>query len=206
AAIAVPNFLEAQVRSKVSRSKADMRSCAVAIEAYSVDWNTPPSDCGNGAVTNGYRPYDLWDDGSNNWSVQPTANFTIGFELTTPVAYISSAAALKDVFKLDRTITGSQSGREFYCFASWRWREKCTGTSFAIQTDRNGFWLLMGAGPDRYVNNKVSTAGDFSQNIYIPRGINYDPTNGTVSNGDIYYSQKFGAFGWERPDPRPADL
>jgi prepilin-type N-terminal cleavage/methylation domain-containing protein len=28
AAIAVPNFLEAQVRSKVSRAKADMRSIA----------------------------------------------------------------------------------------------------------------------------------------------------------------------------------
>ena len=37
AAIAVPNFLEAQVRSKVSRTKADMRSLATAIEAYAVD-------------------------------------------------------------------------------------------------------------------------------------------------------------------------
>jgi prepilin-type N-terminal cleavage/methylation domain-containing protein len=32
AAIAVPNFLEAQVRSKVSRSYADMRSIATATE------------------------------------------------------------------------------------------------------------------------------------------------------------------------------
>ena len=34
AAIAVPNFLEAQTRSKVSRTKADMRTCATALEAY----------------------------------------------------------------------------------------------------------------------------------------------------------------------------
>lgn len=43
AAIAVPNFLEAQVRSKVSRVKADMRSYATALEAYCVDNNEYPS-------------------------------------------------------------------------------------------------------------------------------------------------------------------
>ncbi|HUT23153.1 MAG TPA: prepilin-type N-terminal cleavage/methylation domain-containing protein [Sumerlaeia bacterium] len=37
AAIAVPNFLEAQVRSKVARSHTDMRSIAVAMEAYCTD-------------------------------------------------------------------------------------------------------------------------------------------------------------------------
>ena len=37
AAIAVPNFLEAQTRAKVSRTKADMRSVATAIEAYRLD-------------------------------------------------------------------------------------------------------------------------------------------------------------------------
>ena len=31
AAIAVPNFLEAQTRAKVSRNKADMRSCTTAL-------------------------------------------------------------------------------------------------------------------------------------------------------------------------------
>ena len=50
AAIAVPNFLEAQVRSKLARSKSDLRQCTVAWTAYRVDhndyppdWNTPPS-------------------------------------------------------------------------------------------------------------------------------------------------------------------
>ena len=42
AAIAVPNFLEAQTRSKVSRAKADMRSLATALEAYAVDYNNYP--------------------------------------------------------------------------------------------------------------------------------------------------------------------
>ena len=37
AIIATTNFLEAQVRAKISRARADMRTLAVAVEAYAVD-------------------------------------------------------------------------------------------------------------------------------------------------------------------------
>ncbi len=37
AAIAVPNFLEAQVRSKIARVKSDHRTLVTAIESYRVD-------------------------------------------------------------------------------------------------------------------------------------------------------------------------
>src|SRR5690606_30487048 len=40
AAVAVPNFLEAQVRSKVVRAQADMRTLALAVEAYAADTNS----------------------------------------------------------------------------------------------------------------------------------------------------------------------
>ena len=42
AAIAVPNFLEAMVRSKISRVKSDMRTIGLTIEAYIVDNNSYP--------------------------------------------------------------------------------------------------------------------------------------------------------------------
>jgi type II secretion system protein G len=42
AAIAVPNFLEAQTRSKIARAKADMRTIATAVEAYALDYNRHP--------------------------------------------------------------------------------------------------------------------------------------------------------------------
>src|SRR3978361_2219273 len=58
AAIAVPNFLEAQTRSKVVRVKADMRTLATALEAYRVDndkclksWPDGTSKPGPGAPT-----------------------------------------------------------------------------------------------------------------------------------------------------------
>ena len=49
AAIAVPNFLEAQVRAKITRVKSDQRALATAIEAYVVDYN---SICGTNDINN----------------------------------------------------------------------------------------------------------------------------------------------------------
>ncbi|MBM3333640.1 prepilin-type N-terminal cleavage/methylation domain-containing protein, partial [Candidatus Sumerlaeota bacterium] len=42
AAIAVPNFLEAQIRAKVVRIKTDFRNLLLAMSAYHVDWNSYP--------------------------------------------------------------------------------------------------------------------------------------------------------------------
>ena len=47
ALIAVPNFLEAQTRSKASRARADARTIATGLEAYAVDWNAYPPAMGN---------------------------------------------------------------------------------------------------------------------------------------------------------------
>jgi prepilin-type N-terminal cleavage/methylation domain-containing protein len=68
AAIAVPNFLEAQVRSKVSRTKADMRTVALPLEAYNVDTNRYPPD---------------YTDGVNTFMGRLK-------HLTTPIAYITN--------------------------------------------------------------------------------------------------------------------
>ncbi|MCD6386068.1 prepilin-type N-terminal cleavage/methylation domain-containing protein [Candidatus Sumerlaeota bacterium] len=71
AAIAVPNFLEAQIRSKVARSLADMHSIRVALGSYAVD-------------TNHYPPHNLAPAGKR---------LTL---LSTPVAYITQVPA--DIF------------------------------------------------------------------------------------------------------------
>jgi prepilin-type N-terminal cleavage/methylation domain-containing protein len=57
AAIAVPNFLEAQTRSKVSRAKADMRTLATAIESYTVDYNKPPTVIVLGKTATSSNPF-----------------------------------------------------------------------------------------------------------------------------------------------------
>ena len=42
AAIAIPNFLEAQVRAKIARARSEMRNLGTAMEAYYVDNNWYP--------------------------------------------------------------------------------------------------------------------------------------------------------------------
>ncbi len=50
AAIAVPNFLEAQTRAKVARVRSDHRSLATAVESYYVDNNEYPAMTGADAA------------------------------------------------------------------------------------------------------------------------------------------------------------
>ncbi|MBD3267715.1 prepilin-type N-terminal cleavage/methylation domain-containing protein [bacterium] len=47
AAIAVPNFLNAQTRAKISRVQADQKNVATALEQYRVDNNSYPPDATN---------------------------------------------------------------------------------------------------------------------------------------------------------------
>ncbi len=63
AAIAVPNFLNAQVRAKVARSLADQKTLELAILQYSMDYNDNPP-----------HSHEI----NQNWW------------LTTPVAYLNS--------------------------------------------------------------------------------------------------------------------
>src|SRR5690606_7466083 len=75
AAIAVPNFLEAQMRAKVTRVKADKRTIATALESYYVDNNAYP-------ILDLYRQFNHvvdWGGGVNGAT-----------SLTTPVAYLTT--------------------------------------------------------------------------------------------------------------------
>src|SRR5690606_11789808 len=74
-AIAVPNFMEAQTRAKVSRTKADLRAIATGLETYRTDYNMYP-------VVGNLRFPGSWD-----------MSIPYGQRLkpvTTPIAYITS--------------------------------------------------------------------------------------------------------------------
>lgn len=76
AAIAIPNFLQAQVRSKLSRAYADMASLATTLESYYVDNNKYPPDSGGGR---GWKT-----------DINGHAGFWTLALVTTPIAYITS--------------------------------------------------------------------------------------------------------------------
>ena len=78
AAIAVPNFLEAQVRAKVSRVKADMRSLATAIEAYVVDNNVYPYCNSYGIPGKGNQSHGKQSANRSHESLSPERDY-LGF-------------------------------------------------------------------------------------------------------------------------------
>ena len=92
AAIAVPNFLEAQTRSKIARVRSDMRTVATAVEVYGVDRN------------NKY-PFSLGFNEDNDGYGQTRSHgfLTIPDALTTPVAYLTGH--IPDQFKVARVPT-----------------------------------------------------------------------------------------------------
>lgn len=74
AAIAVPNFLNAQLKAKVSRAQTDLRALGTAIQMYGLDNNVFPGGEG------------LWASGMPWWE-KHSYRF---HQLTTPISYMSS--------------------------------------------------------------------------------------------------------------------
>lgn len=167
AAIAVPNFLEAQTRSKISRAKADMRSVATAIEAYRVDCNKYPP---------------------TRWEQEGRYAY-----ITTPVAYISSVPM--DVFGTGKPGTfvylGGQLAYYTYDFVVsyapkdlWGWSNGDTYWAdmmkgAMVSGPDSKAWYLASAGPDKRVGLDPQ---DNPEWMATP----YDPTNGSISAGDIH--------------------
>lgn len=159
-AIAVPNFLEAQTRSKISRVKADMRAIATGLESYHVDWNgyPPPSSNGHGArLWRLSEPILYMTD-----ATRPEVFFDEGIQKHPPYGYVGRNE-LVNVFWNNDGLPGNFSGRQH---VDW--------------------WLLRSSGPDNDRDGGAATdlndpesRHEFLQHIY-------DPTNGSISGGDIW--------------------
>jgi prepilin-type N-terminal cleavage/methylation domain-containing protein len=188
AAIAVPNFIEAQVRAKVSRCKADMRSLTTAIESYAVDHNKYPD-----VPLSAMIPIRLALSYSR-------ACLEL---LSTPISYITDA-------KLDDPFAVSNATVQYFGYANpGATTVMDLGTAFAVTGGSgtadlsppalNRFAekriLLQSVGPDELNYGLTSfTMGQGFARAYTylstpeqGEGYNflYDPTNGTVSTGDL---------------------
>ena len=187
AAIAVPNFLEAQMRSKVSRAKADMRSLATAVEAYSVDHNTYPT--------------------YSNPEEELIGGLT---SLTSPLAYISAIPrdALGPSYYPSASNPRSKFRPSFYELGSGKANVRSAGQGG--QWYPNDTWMLESDGPNKrddtsaWLGPNLNTSAfpwvaltgtDFEMELVS--ALKYDPTNGTISGGEVYRT------GGVRPDSPP---
>lgn len=186
AAIAVPNFLEAQTRAKVSRVKADMRSLATANETYAVDYNMY-----------------LYQNRQSR-AVKIGGNSDEVFErLTTPVAYINGVLAFKSPFKSTGVLQGDDltqytaynanqaelSQLYWYC-ARNNGNANGSGSAQWGRTDPKPVWFFThSAGPAgrQYGMNDASrNMADDAAGQQLARSAMYDPSNGTISAGGIF--------------------
>jgi prepilin-type N-terminal cleavage/methylation domain-containing protein len=172
AAIAVPNFLEAQVRSKVSRVKSDMRSEALALEAYAVDYNKYPT-YHYVVVTSGGTPINQFFIGGEVSGFGTSPPFDGNPQITTPITYITSLP--QDIFF--NYEDGNPPESTSFMFVNWPYANEKTNNLFGdtIYTIY-GYWRLTSGGPDR---SRTVLPGDDFLTLY-------DPTNGTVSLGQIH--------------------
>lgn len=174
AAIAVPNFLEAQTRAKVARVKSDERSIATAIEAYATD-NSRYS------FVNRVPGWAL--------PVGPVPSQNVyAAGLTTPISYMTSAPSdpfgghiLADDKYFNENVTENYwyGTREFYDQNGWYWFVS-TGPG---QSSR-AIWVVESRGPDLHWA-RLPPNGIGVVEVDDPFTWSYDPTNGTVSSGNI---------------------
>ncbi len=158
AAVAVPNFLNAQIRAKVARARADLRAVSSAVEMYSLDHNTPPP-----------HTHQAYGDDTIGY---------IRFNLTTPVAYLSTGL-LPDPFVNQQDSTRIDQSELYYSYHNNIFFVEdgvFPKTFFSFYGD----WRACSYGPDQtYYQDDTS----FGMQIY-------DSSNGLVSVGNIWVCQK----------------
>lgn len=179
AAIAVPNFLEAQTRAKVSRTQADMRTLATALELYTVDHNRTMTSLTGflGAPSPSVGPSLI----SSSLLGSRWVSYRLR-RLTTPIAYINQV--IPDVFVKDGRAKPLPNKNAFYDtfdYADWYYgKEVLKGVASGGRTS-GGAWRLSSAGPDMV----QAYGGAMVGSAYNYLGVDYDATNGTISTGDI---------------------
>lgn len=196
AAIAVPNFLNAQVRAKLAREMSDMRSIILGVEQIRLD--------------TGHLLIDAWDDdtdegdqivldifGGVGYEPDNIARHTVHIlaPLTSPVAYLSGLP--QDPFL---TISTDESQRGFgsllttYLYVDVDPKVPLTTSNnnnmnlaalespvaerLGIRPLQMGEYAVVGVGPDAKLGSAAGVNAD--------RGTPFDSSNGLNSIGDIY--------------------
>ncbi|MDP8245354.1 MAG: prepilin-type N-terminal cleavage/methylation domain-containing protein [Candidatus Hinthialibacter antarcticus] len=179
AAIAVPNFLQAQVRANVARVQADHKSLSTSIEMYRLDCNTaPPSH-----IQAGEQIY----------------NFEALFKsLTTPLAYLTNIP--RDPFphhsarELDQSIDFKDVVNGAYAYGYFRADRSGPGGQYDYGFHK---WMASSSGPDGLLQYFAYFPQDETEgtelcavcNIKTPAVLLvaevYDPSNGLRSSGEI---------------------
>ncbi|MFH1742775.1 MAG: prepilin-type N-terminal cleavage/methylation domain-containing protein [bacterium] len=159
AAVALPNFLNAQIRSKIAEAEAEMRNIETALESYRLDNEI-------------YPPWKN-EDGSN----RNDPGFSERLHpLTTPISYMQSVPV--DPFAVGVT---DQMHHDVHppAYDTYDYVDAWATVHFPVykpdmtlgSSFRGGEWRLVSAGPDNIMTFGLAPS--------------YDASNGLRSNGDL---------------------
>ncbi|MCB9768618.1 MAG: prepilin-type N-terminal cleavage/methylation domain-containing protein [Candidatus Omnitrophica bacterium] len=156
-AIALPNFLEAQIRARVVKAKGEIRALALAMEEYFLDFKTYPSETEGDFYNRGRSEF------GHSW-------------LTSPIAYLTSVpddpfAGVTENGPRTYESGGIEMGVSMLqctpCLATW--------VIYSSGPNEESEPSLRSADPHR-------TSQDGSNTV-----VTYAPTNGTRSAGVIHW-------------------
>ncbi len=156
-AIALPNFLEAQIRAKVTKAKGEIRSLLIAMESYNLDFNYYPAQHERNGGTNRNARGLFWLTSPNQYiTAIPEDPFAIfGADESSGITYVTYESGGMEV-------GGSTFGGE-----------RCPTCMVT--------WAIFSNGPDATQNiwqdNPHYNDGNPTWH--------YSPTNGTKSVGEI---------------------
>lgn len=189
--IALPNFLEAQIRARVTKAKAEIRSLQTCFESYNQDWKVYPRGCITG------HPVKC----SHNWGF-------VAENLTTPIKYISGIN--DDLFAVNYAVQGIMGevpvGHPYAKYRTTRrlvWNALNPNEAPKAPVPKDKIappWKLYDTmNPTVYKSKHyliASLGPDHSEDIipqyifgakYLVNSEFYSPTNGTTSKGDLAF-------------------
>lgn len=193
AAIAVPNFLNAQTRAKVARCYSDMKGCSTAIQLFNtdrgkmlVDIRDDDNDFCIQRIINDFNGVGYNGGGGNR------NNMAVLSPLTSPISYMTSLP--RSPFFPARLFTNNSGNNEAFgrqgndVYAYW---DNDPEVKEPANSNDNTDWNLGMLG--RYV--PMMKPWDFVLIAFGPSansatvlntGLPYQPSNGLVSNGEIF--------------------
>ena len=149
----------------MARARSEIRNLAVALETYYIDYNSyPPAVTLAGEFVGG--------------TGQTTSVGAATWGMTSPIAHLSSIP--NDPFGPKKTVAGEE------------WDK-----TYQYGTEHLGCWILTSRGPDldpddmnesEYVDPTGAVHCEITEFLeqFVGTQVEYDPTNGTISNGDLY--------------------
>lgn len=185
--IAVPNYMEAMGRSRVAKFKGDVRTVDTALTSYTVDHQVMP-------FAEKYPVNSTCDTGGNDYPGSPAEGY-LPRCITTPAAYMGKLPTDPFPNQEDRGpcypekrtylySTDYQNAIQFrYYYVSNLYAHITGMTATTSNRPSNATYVVYSPGPDGDRDHGPNSGG-FPQDSRVN---NYDPTNGTVSSGDLFF-------------------